>query len=343
MPRVLPVTKAVLPVRSIVMVTVAHARNFSTSSAVPSVSVRGARDDPLEQARRGRSRVRPRRTSRPARAPRPRCMHSTHRTGAVSWSARSRFASAPVVTGSPLALAMTGNAGSAKRTRAERLAQPVHRRRHQRRVEGAAHLERQHPLGAARLAAFAGARSTAAGSPEMTVWSGALRLAATATPSVVRGLVAGGLHLARSARPSTAAIAPGRCAAGLEHQLAAPPDQPRRVRRGERARGHVRAVLAEAVPRRRADSTEPLGHDGQHGGAVRENRGLGVVGEGELVLGALPHDAGERHAERLVDGARRCRGRRESARPGPCPIPTFCAPWPGHISTVTTGRRRSPR
>src|SRR5262249_52607892 len=24
------------------------------------------------------------------------------------------------------------------------------------------------------------------------------------------------------------------------------------------------------------------------------------------------------------------------------PIPTFCAPWPGHITTITTGRRHSP-
>ena len=114
---------------------------------------------------------------------------------------------------SPLALATTGNVRDRANVAAdERLAQPVHRGRHQRRVERAAHLERHHPLGAARLAAFAGA-VTAAGSPEITVWSGALRLAATAIAAVARRLGAGGLDLGgrrdRAPRPSRRA-APAR-------------------------------------------------------------------------------------------------------------------------------------
>ena len=50
------------------------------------------------------------------------------------------------------------------------------------------------------------------------------------------------------------------------------------------------------------DGAEPAAHDREHGAGVREDRGLGVVGEGELVLGALPHEAGERDAERVIDG-----------------------------------------
>ena len=63
----------------------------------------------------------------------------------------------PVRTASPLAFAITGNAGSANGTPVSASCRPSTAGRHERRVERAAHLERNDPLGAARLAALAGA------------------------------------------------------------------------------------------------------------------------------------------------------------------------------------------
>ena len=44
------------------------------------------------------------------------------------------------------------------------------------------------------------------------------------------------------------------------------------------------AVLAEAVPRPGDGCSEPVGDEREDGGGMGEDGGLGVVGEGELVL-----------------------------------------------------------
>ena len=86
------------------------------------------------------------------------------------------------------------------------------------------------------------------------------------------------------------------------HEFTAAPHQLRRFRSGERQRGDVRGVFAEGVPGR-ADGVRHLGADRrEHRGTVREDRGLGVVGEGELFFRALEHDLREGDPQRVVDG-----------------------------------------
>ena len=83
MPRVLPVTKAVLPVRSMVVMPCASSRNASTSSAVPSVTAVAPGtirlSSPASTLPGPISRNRAPGTN--AAAP---CMQATQRTGAVS-------------------------------------------------------------------------------------------------------------------------------------------------------------------------------------------------------------------------------------------------------------------
>ncbi len=90
MPRVLPVTKATLPVRSMAW---HHARNFSTSSAVPSVD-RAARPGTIRLSRPDSTLPGPTSTNVASGASSAAArMQATQRTGAVSWSASRRFAS----------------------------------------------------------------------------------------------------------------------------------------------------------------------------------------------------------------------------------------------------------
>src|SRR3989449_9146944 len=109
-----------------------------------------------------------------------RCMQDTHRTGAVSWSASRRRARVASRTGSAVALAITGNAGGWNGA-----CSSVTRRWF---AAGAMRDEWNAPLtlsGTTRLAPralhAAPAFATASGSPEITVWSGAFRFAATTT------------------------------------------------------------------------------------------------------------------------------------------------------------------
>ena len=153
MPRVLPVTNALRPVRSMAVVM---RRKASTSAAVPRVwlrapgMIRWSRPDSTAP---GPISMNVASGASAAAA----CMHSIQRTGAVSCSARRRTARAPVRTGSAVALATIGKRRVGEPGGAERRLEPGDRRRHQRRVKRPAHLERQHPLGAAGLAGLAGA------------------------------------------------------------------------------------------------------------------------------------------------------------------------------------------
>src|SRR5260370_19124240 len=158
----------------------AASRNVATSSAVPRLV-------PLASGTMRRSKPAstfPGPTSM-NRAPAPAssaacCMHATHRTGAVSWSAIRRRARDALRTGSAVAFAITGNAGSWKGARSSAMRKWF--------AAGAMRDEGNAPLtlrGTTRLAPRAlpspPAFAPASGSPEITVWSGAFRLAATTT------------------------------------------------------------------------------------------------------------------------------------------------------------------
>src|SRR5436190_21812068 len=87
----------------------------------------------------------------------------------------------------------------------------------------------------------------------------------------------------------------------LVHQLAAAAYQLRRVGGGERAGRHVRRVFAERVAGGGDGGGDLVAHDGEHRRAVREDRRLRIVSEGELVFGACEHQRREGGAERVVD------------------------------------------
>src|SRR3989454_3385888 len=137
-----------------------------------------------------------------------RCMQETQPTGAVSWSASRRRARGASRTGSAVALAITGNAGSRNGACSRATRRWF--------AAGAMRDEWNAPLtlsGTTRLAPralqAAPAFATASGSPEVTVWSGAFRFAATTTAPPLEAA----RHAASTsavARPSTAAMVPGR-------------------------------------------------------------------------------------------------------------------------------------
>ena len=107
-------------------------------------------------------------------------------------------------------------------------------------------------------------------------------------------------------------MAPGRSCPAVKHQLSPAANQPGGIHGAQGPRGDVGAVLAEAVARGRTEAPEPSADDRQHRGRVGQDRGLGVVGEGQLVLRALPHQPGERAAERVIDGREGFPRRRKS-------------------------------
>ena len=94
------------------------------------------------------------------------------------------------------------------------------------------------------------------------------------------------------------------------HQLAPPTHQPGGLDRRQGAGSDVGAILAQAVPRGSRHWAEPLPHQGEDRGGVSQDRGLGVPGLLQLLLGPLPHDPGERHAppQRMVGGDERVPG-----------------------------------
>ena len=106
----------------------------------------------------------------------------------------------------------------------------------------------------------------------------------------------------------------------------------------ERARRHVGAVLAEAVAGGRDVTASSLGPaTAQTAARVREDGGLGVLRERELVLRPLPHEPREPDAERR-------RRRLEDIARGRKPLgqvtahADLLAPWPGQSSSATAGR-----
>src|SRR6266480_3895570 len=156
----------------------AASRNVATSSAVPKLTTLAC--GTMRRSSTASTFPGPTSMNRPS-APASsaaRCMQVTQRTGAVSWSASRRRARVASRTGSAVALAITGNSGSwnGACSRASRRWFAA----------GAMRDEWNAPLtlsGTTRLAPralhAAPAFATASGSPEITVWSGAFRFAAT--------------------------------------------------------------------------------------------------------------------------------------------------------------------
>ncbi len=106
----------------------------------------------------------------------------------------------------------------------------------------------------------------------------------------------------------------GPLLSGGQHQLSPTANQAGGIHWTQSARGNVGAVLAEAVARGRTEATEPTGNNREHRHGVGQDCGLGVVGEGELVLWSLPHDTGEPGVERVIDGRESFPRRRKAFR-----------------------------
>jgi hypothetical protein len=137
-------------------------------------------------------------------------MDSTHRTGAVSCSPSRRRAVGPSCTGAAVTLATTGATGRPNVVRSSSRSSPP--------AAGAMSGEWNAPLtrmGSTRRApstlSAAPARSMAAASPEMTVCSGALRLAATATAPLPLARASTSITVSPGS-PTTTAMVPGRSA-----------------------------------------------------------------------------------------------------------------------------------
>ena len=111
-------------------------------------------------------------------------MHSTQRTGAVTWRMRQSRASAERVMQRASTLAMTGIGGVGEGDGLEVGRQALLRGLHEGAVEGGGDgWSMTVRLAPAALQSSA-ARVTAAVAPEMTVWSGELRLAGETTEPV---------------------------------------------------------------------------------------------------------------------------------------------------------------
>src|SRR5476649_1379646 len=107
-----------------------------------------------------------------------------------------------------------------------------------------------------------------------------------------------------ASRPRIAAIAPS------------PPHEAQRVAERERARRDVRGILAETVPRdeRRREPARRQESGGR--GTDREDRRLRMLGQRQLILGAVEDDAAERLAERRVGLVERLAADRERVGQG---------------------------
>src|SRR5258705_9212960 len=171
--------------------------------------------------------------------------------------------------------------------------------RHQRRVKRAAHLERYDPLRAAFLARLARARHRIRVARDHRL-VGPVEIGGYRDAALLRRFVTRGLDL-RGREPQHRGHHPRALLPGLVHQLAAAAHELGRVGRLERLGGDVGGVLAQRVSCRTdaAGGGSPQG--GEHGGAVRQNRRLRVVRRRELVLGAIKHQLGQRDAEGVVN------------------------------------------
>src|SRR5437870_1039484 len=274
-----------------------------------------------------------------------RCMQVTHRTGAVSWSASRRRARVASRTGSAVALAITGNAGSRNGARSSATRRWF--------AAGAMRDEWKAPLtlsGTTRLAPralhAAPAFATASGSPEITVWSGAFRFAATTTaPPLDAARHASSTSAV--ARPSTAAMVPGRSVP------ACCISSPRRRTRAAASVGASApaAMYAEYSPREcpAAATAAPS----ILGPTTANTAALCARMAGCAFWVAVSSSSGPSNIRRLspkpsvssiASSVCRASGNR-SARS--LAIPTFCAPCPGQSQTVfcaaTTAAPGSPR
>ena len=121
--------------------------------------------------------------------------------------------------------------------------------------------------------------------PAITIWPGAVEVRGAdhfALRRFLAGLVHAGLVEAEDRRHRA-----GADGHGFLHVAAAIAHQPDRIGKLQRARGHVRRVLAEAVTgdeRRRAAARV---EQPPHGDAHRQDRRLRVFGERQAILGPL--------------------------------------------------------
>src|SRR5262249_10950240 len=139
-----------------------------------------------------------------------------------------------------------------------------------------------------RSAAALTARSTAPRCPAMTICPGELMFATFTTSPCAASAHA--CSAAASSSPSSAAMAPvptGTALPGTLAELAARAHEPYGIDEAESARDHERGVLAEAVAGTQVGIDPALRQGSGRRHACRENRGLSVGGEGELVLGPL--------------------------------------------------------
>ena len=196
----------------------------------------------------------------------------------------------------------------ARRQRAQFRRQPRLRRSHQPAVERRAHCERNHTLRTERLRALPGARHGCCRAGDHHL-SAAVQIRG-AHDVAFRRLFArphDRLGVQTENRRHRALADRHR----LLHVATAAADDCQRVGERERPGGHVRRILAEAVPRHEggresARREQPVGRDA-HG----ENRRLRVLRQRELRLGALEADAAERLAERGIGFGKRLAADRE--------------------------------
>ena len=210
-------------------------------------------------------------------------------------------------------------------------------------MERAAHRQPDRALGAARLARVIAA-STAAISPEITTWPGALKFAGTTTPaSAARG--ARRLDL-RASSPRIAAIVPG---------VRAPPrPSARRAAHQRAARPRTRASRRRRAPstrrgcaRRRTTARVRAASTAASAATLwASSAGCAFTVFLSRRSGPFPAQVAEREAERAVGRRERVSRASGSASASAWPMPTFCAPWPGNrnasfIVTPPPAPRRS--
>ena len=186
-------------------------------------------------------------------------------------------------------------------------------------------------------------RATAPAWPAMTICPGALKFAGR-DDLALRGLAAERLE-PRRLEAHDGRHRAGARRDGLLHRAAARAHEAHRVleRRAPRPR-RARSTRRASDPRRRraaARSGTRSRIAARMAQLVATMRGLGVRGEGELLLGALEDEPREALAERgvgaLEHGARGGRDRR--ARPGPCRPPASPCPGNSHATLMVCAGR----
>src|ERR1044072_4614060 len=192
----------------------------------------------------------------------------------------------------------------------ERELEEIARGAHQRRVKRTAHLQRNDALRAALFAELAGPRDRLRVRGENRLVGG-VHMGRHGDARLLRPLGARRFDVFRREseyrRHGTGTLFPG-----LLHQLTPPADQFGCRRRLERARRHVGRVLAERMTGGGDGLAGFLADDREDRGAVREDRGLRVLGGGQLVFRAVEHEARERCADRGVDGVEHGARRRKA-------------------------------